>query len=129
DGLRTQDARRLSLPPVVRPCLPAETHHRAGADSRADIAFSGKALVSDDDRGPGNAQAPREFPAGGQLVTRTENAIDDGLPQLAINLTGQVLAANQAYMDFHSPCLMPAIGKLAELILAELALQAVLCAP
>jgi hypothetical protein len=72
-----------------------------GASPGGDESLAGEPVVGDLHGGARDTQAPGQLPGRRQAAARRQEAVEDGPPQLPVDLPGQVLAADQADVDVH----------------------------
>jgi hypothetical protein len=77
------------------------TDEGAGADPAGDEPFAHEPVVGDGDGGARDAQLGGQLPGGGQAAAGRQAGVKDRPAQLPVDLTGQVLAADQADMEVH----------------------------
>jgi hypothetical protein len=58
-------------------------------------------VVGNRDRGTSNAETMREFTGWRQDFARSQSTINDGTSYLSVDLSAEVLALNQADVEFH----------------------------
>src|SRR5471032_1800693 len=77
------------------------SHERAVARTRTKIPFRGEALEDIKRCLARDAKLRGQVARGGQAFARHQPTFDNTTAQLAIDLSAQVLAAANGYVDFH----------------------------
>jgi len=73
----------------------------AGASPRRHEALAHQPVVADAHCGPRNAQSQGQLATRRQTLTRAKSPFEDRGTQLSVDLAGEVVAANEAYVEFH----------------------------
>jgi hypothetical protein len=83
-----------------RPCT-VVVHERAGADAGRHEPLARQPVVCHRDGGTTDTQMLCQFPSGREDLATPEPTIDDGTPQLPVDLPAQIVATHQADVEIH----------------------------